>query len=42
MISLMLNLKCSPNKLIYETETDSGNKLVVAKGKGGGRGMDWG
>ena len=37
------NLKYDINELIYETETDSQteNRFVVAKGKGGGDGMDW-
>ena len=39
----MWNLKYGTNELIYETETDSQteNRLVVAKGEGGERGMDW-
>ena len=37
----MWNPKYDKNELIYETETDIENRLVVAKGKGGGRRMDW-
>ena len=37
----MWNPKYDTNELIYETETDIENRLVVAKGKGGGRRMDW-
>ena len=37
------NLKYVTNEPIYRTETDSDmeNRLVVAKGEGGGSGMDW-
>jgi len=31
---LYVNLKEDTNEPIYETETDTGNRLVVAKGKG--------
>ena len=39
----MWNLKYGTNEPIYRTETDSQteNRLVVAKGEGGGGGMDW-
>ena len=42
-ITYMWNLKCGINEPIYNTETDSDmeNRLVVDKGEGGGRGMDW-
>ena len=33
-ITYMWNLKEDTNEPIYETETDIGNRLVVAKGKG--------
>ena len=33
-ITYMWNLKYDTNELIYETETDSENRLVVAKGEG--------
>ena len=33
-IIYMWNLKEDTNEPIYETETDIGNRLVVAKGKG--------
>jgi len=39
----MWNLKYDTNEATYKTETDSdveNNRLVVAKGKGGGRGMN--
>ena len=38
----MWNLKYGTNEPIYKTETDSDieNRLVVAKGEGGGSGMD--
>ena len=36
-----MNLKYSTNEPICKTETDSENRLVVAKGEAGGRGMDW-
>ena len=39
----MWNLKYDTNEATYKTETDSdveNNRLVVAKGKGGGSGMD--
>ena len=40
----MWNLKYDTSELIYETETDSQieNRPVVAKGEGGGGGMEWG
>lgn len=40
--SYMWNLKDGINELIYETEADSDpeNRLVLAKGEGGGGGMD--
>ena len=38
-ITCVENLKYGINKPIYKTETE--NTLVVAKGEGGGRGMDW-
>ena len=45
MISLICRIwhKYGTNELIYKTETDSDieNRLVVAKGVGAGRGMDW-
>ena len=34
-ITYMWNLKYGTNEHIYETETDSQNRLVVAKGVGG-------
>ena len=39
----MWNPKYDTNELIFETETDSQteNRFVVAKGDGGGGGMDW-
>ena len=39
----MWNLKYDTNELINQTETDSQteNRLVVAKGEGVGGGMDW-
>ena len=39
----MWNLKYDTSELIYETETDSQieNRPVVAKGEGGGGGMEW-
>jgi len=37
-ITYMWNLKYATNELIYETETDTENKLMVAKGKGVGEG----
>ena len=37
----MWNLKYDINDLIYETETDIENRLVVAKGEGVGGGMQW-
>ena len=40
----MWNLKYNTNEPICETETDSKdiqNRLVVAKGEGGGGGKDW-
>ena len=39
----MWNLKYDTDDPIYETETKSGteNRLVVAKGEGGGRGQEW-
>ena len=36
----MWNLKHGTNELIYRTETDSENRLVVAKEEGGRRGME--
>ena len=39
----MWNLKYDTNEATYKTETDSdveNSRLVVAKGKGGGRGMN--
>ena len=38
-----ISLICGTNEPIHRTETDSDivNRLVVAKGSGGGRGMDW-
>ena len=44
-ITYMWNLKYDTNELIYETETDSENRLVVAKGEGqwGREGLEvWG
>ena len=39
----MWNLKYGTNEAIYETNRfrDKENRLVVAKGEGVGRGMDW-
>ena len=39
----MWNLKYDTNEIIYETEMDSQteNRLVVAKAERSGRGMDW-
>ena len=37
----MWNLKYDTNELIYETERDSENRLVVAKGEGVWGGMEW-
>ena len=37
----MWNLKYDTNELIYKTVTDIENRLVVAKGKWDGGGMDW-
>ena len=37
----MWNLKYDTNELIYETETDIENRLVVAKGEGSGGERDW-
>ena len=40
----MWNLKYDTNEPIYETETESQtieDRLLVAKGEGGGRGKDW-
>ena len=39
----MCNLKYDTNELIYETKTDSDteNRVVVAKGEGTGGGMEW-
>ena len=37
----MWNLKYDTNELIYETETDIENRLVVANAEGSGGGMDW-
>ena len=39
-ITYMWNLKYDTNEHIYETETDIGNRLVVAKGEGGWGGKD--
>ena len=43
MISLMWNLKYGTNIPIYRTETfiNMENRLLVAKGEGGGSGVDW-
>ena len=43
MISHIWKLKYGTNELIYETETDSQteNRFVVAKGVRGRGGMDW-
>ena len=40
----MWNLKYGTTEPFYKTETDSQteNRLVVAKGENGGRRMDWG
>ena len=42
----MWNLKCDPNELIYETETDSQTEnrdpLGGCRRGGGGGGVDWG
>ena len=41
-IAYMWNLKYDTNELICETEEDSQREqTVVAKGEGGGGGMDW-
>ena len=42
-ITYVWNLKCDTNELIHETNrlTDVENRLVVAKGEGGEREMDW-
>ena len=42
-ITYMWNLKYDTNEHIYETETDSQteHRPVVAKGEGGGGGVDW-
>ena len=37
----MWNLKYDTNELIYETDSQTENRLVVAKGKGDEGGMDW-
>ena len=37
----MWNLKYGTNEPIYRTETDSENKLVVAKRERGGSEVDW-
>lgn len=40
----MWNLKYNRNELIYETDSQTENRLVVAivaKGEGDGGGMDW-
>ena len=37
----MWKLKYDTNAFIYETEVESENRQVVAKGVGGGRGLDW-
>ena len=37
----MWNLKYDTNELIYETETDIENRLVVANAEGSGGGMYW-
>ena len=41
-ITCTWNLKYDTNEHVYETDTDSQieNRLVVAKGKGGGKGID--
>ena len=41
MISYMQNLNYDKNEPIYETETDSENRLVIARGEVVGRGIDW-
>ena len=40
-ITYIWNLKYGTNEPIYRTETDIENRLVFAKGAGGGRGMEW-
>ena len=40
-ITHMWNLKYGTNEPTHERETDSENKLLVARAKGGGGGMDW-
>ena len=39
--TFMWKLKYDTNAFIYETEIESENRQVVAKGVGGGRGLDW-
>ena len=40
-ITYLWKLKYDTNEFIYETEIESENRQVVAKGEGGGRGLDW-
>ena len=37
----MRNLKYDTNELIYKTDSQTEDRLVVAKGAGGGGGMEW-
>ena len=40
-ITYMWNLKYDTNELIYKTETDLENKVMVTKGEKGREGINW-